>query len=140
MKRPMTDIWSRYPDNITEEDNQTLEYINTKVGKYLSSKYSILTIQWNGKQHKDRIYLAAKNWKIKDTYASIAKDASIVSDTWSNSEIWHSYNHYYDPEANLGLGATNANTYAVQAKSYHRKGQLQNAYTYCGYSSHFFQI
>ncbi|HII91882.1 MAG TPA: hypothetical protein HA262_06855 [Methanosarcina sp.] len=98
----MTDIWSRYPDNITEEDNQTLEYIDTKVGEYLSNKYSILITQWNGKQHKDMMYLAAMNWKIKDTYANIAKDASVVPDTWSNSQIWHSYNHYCDPEAKQG--------------------------------------
>ncbi|PAV14153.1 hypothetical protein ASJ81_02500 [Methanosarcina spelaei] len=78
MKHSMTDIWSRYPDNITEEDNQTLEYIDTTVGEYLSNKYSIFTIQWNGKQYKDMIYLAAMDWKIKDTYANIAKDASVV--------------------------------------------------------------
>ena len=84
------------------------------------------------------IYLAAMDWKIKDTYANIAKGASVVPDTWSNSQIWHSYNHYYDPEAKQGLGAANAYTYAIQAKSYYGKGQLQNAYTYLGYSSHFF--
>jgi len=31
MKHSMTEIWSRYPDNITEEDNQTLEYIDTNL-------------------------------------------------------------------------------------------------------------
>lgn len=39
MKQSMTDIWSRYPDNITEEDNQILESVDTKVGEYLNGKY-----------------------------------------------------------------------------------------------------
>lgn len=142
MKQSMTDIWNRYPDNITEEDNQTLEYIDSKVGEYLNGKYGIsisnVGIEWSGKPHKDIIYLAVKNSKIKDTYANIAKDASIVPDTWGDSEIWQSYNHYCDPKSNQGYGAANAYTYAIQAKSYYGKNQLQNAYTYLGYSSHFF--
>jgi hypothetical protein len=39
MKQSMADIWSRYPDNITEEDNQTLELVDTKVGEYLNNTY-----------------------------------------------------------------------------------------------------
>ncbi len=39
MKQSMADIWSRYPDNITEEDNQTLELVDTKVGEYLNDTY-----------------------------------------------------------------------------------------------------
>ncbi|HII92244.1 MAG TPA: hypothetical protein HA262_08790 [Methanosarcina sp.] len=39
MKQSMADIWGRYPDNITEEDNQTLELVDTKVGEYLNDTY-----------------------------------------------------------------------------------------------------
>lgn len=63
------------------------------------------------------MYLAAMDWKIKDTYANIAKDASVVPDTWSNSQIWHFYNHYCDPEAKQGLSVANAYTYAIQQKA-----------------------
>lgn len=43
MKQSMADIWSRYPDNITEKDYQTLESVDTKVGEYLNDKYGVST-------------------------------------------------------------------------------------------------
>ncbi|WP_052725715.1 hypothetical protein [Methanosarcina barkeri] len=39
MKQSMADIWSRYPDNITEKDYQALELVDTKVGEYLNDTY-----------------------------------------------------------------------------------------------------
>jgi hypothetical protein len=39
MKKAMKDIWSRYPDQITDEDNLTLEETDTATAKYLSGKY-----------------------------------------------------------------------------------------------------
>jgi hypothetical protein len=39
MKQSMADIWGRHSDNITEEDNQTLELVDTKVGEYLNDTY-----------------------------------------------------------------------------------------------------
>lgn len=39
MKEAMKDIWSRYPDQITEEDYPVLESISDAVGKYLNDKY-----------------------------------------------------------------------------------------------------
>ncbi|HIH73837.1 MAG TPA: hypothetical protein HA306_00590 [Methanosarcina sp.] len=39
MKKAMKDIWSRYPDQITEEDYPVLESVSDTVGKYLNDKY-----------------------------------------------------------------------------------------------------
>lgn len=40
MKDSMKDIWSRYPDAITEQDNETLAYVENKTAEYLNNASS----------------------------------------------------------------------------------------------------
>lgn len=61
MKEAMTDIWSRYPDHITEEDYQVLESVDAKVGKYLNDKYGGST-----EEGVSRLILAVFNEGSKD--------------------------------------------------------------------------
>lgn len=45
MKEAMTDIWSRYPDKINEEDYQVLESVSDTVGKSLNDQYGGSTVE-----------------------------------------------------------------------------------------------
>lgn len=51
MKDSMKDVWSRYPDAITEQDDQTLAYIENKTAEYLNNASSNNGVKWGFDVH-----------------------------------------------------------------------------------------
>ena len=141
MKKGMKDIWHRYPDQITEEDNVMLERVETATAEYLNDVYGKKDVgaAWSSNTvHPDLIYIATTKWGISSTYKNLAKNAADDPDGWGDlSEFWQKYNHYYDPSIGFGYGAMNSGKFANDAKNYHDSDQLANAYTNLGYSSHY---
>ena len=76
---------------------------------------------------------------VSDYYAGIARDHADDPDDWSDSEIWQSYHHYYNPNTHTGYAPSNCEYYANIAKTNYGDSQLTTAYTNLGYSSHYLQ-
>lgn len=138
MKKAMKDIWRRYPDKLTEEDDIMLEKVAVATAEYLNDKYGSgdVSILWTQTPHQDIIYIACTKWGVDSTHANIAKYASDDPDSW-DSGFWQSYNHYYDPSIDFGYAAMNCDDFANDAKNYYDNVQLTSAYTNLGYSSHY---
>lgn len=142
MKKSMEDIWKRYPDQITEQDNLMLDKVAKATAEYLNDKYgnSEVGIKWIGQPvHGDIINISVKKWGVSDYYAGIARDHADDPDDWSDSEIWQSYHHYYNPNTHTGYAPSNCEYYANIAKTNYGDSQLTTAYTNLGYSSHYLQ-
>jgi len=139
MKRSMKDIWKRHPGQLTEADNVVLEKIAVETNEYLGDKYGTDNVgtRWVATPHKDMAYIAATKAGVGTVYATYAKNAADDPDEWSNSEIWQSLSHYYDPLTLTGLAPYNCNAYAQTAKSEYNVPNFFNAYTNLGYSLHY---
>lgn len=138
MKKAMKDIWSRYPDQITEEDNLTLEKIDIATAKYLNEKYGNdgIEIKWAGANHKSIIGTACVKAGVSSTYANHAKNYADDPDGWDTG-FWQSYNHYYDPVLHTGYAPANCDGFADSAKTNFNNGAYYTAYENLGYASHY---
>lgn len=139
MKKAMKDIWRRYPDKLTEEDDIMLEKVAVATAEYLNDKYGSgdVSILWTPNHvHEDLIYIACTKWSVGTYYAGIAKDASTEPDDWDDG-FWQSLHHYYDPLTHTGLGAYNCGAYADIAKNKYDIPYFIDAYKNLGYSSHY---
>lgn len=139
MKKAMEDIWKRYPDQITEQDNLMLDKVAKATAEYLNDEYGSgdVGIKWSGANaHGDIIHIACIKWGVSSSYAQIANNSAPVPDTW-NDGFWQGYHHYYDPVLHTGNAAYNCQYRANLAKTSYNGGQYTNAYTNLGYSSHY---
>jgi hypothetical protein len=138
MKKVMKDIWKRYPDQITKEDNLTLEKVDKATAEYLNEKYGNngIGIKWVDKTHNNIAYYACRKMGVSINYAQIARDYADDPDTWYTG-FWQSYNHYYDPILLTGYAHTNCANLANNAKSYYNNGQYSSAYEHLGYAIHY---
>lgn len=139
MKKAMKDIWKRYSDQITEQDNLMLDKVANETAEYLNDKYGSgnVGIKWSGPDmHGDIIHIACIKWGVSASYAQIANNSAPVPDSW-NTGFWQSYNHYYNPDTTIGYAPLNCAICASNARTYYNNGQYTNAYTNLGYSSHY---
>ena len=139
MKTAMKDIWKTYPSQLTEENNIMLEKVAIETSEYLNDKYGNddIGVRWLATPHKDMAYIAATKDGVGTVYATYAKNAADDPDEWSDSEIWQSLHHYYDPLTQTGLAPYNCNAYAQTAKNQYDIPNFLNAYTNLGYSLHY---
>lgn len=139
MKKAMKDIWKRYPDQITEQDNLTLDKVAKATAEYLNDEYgtSDVGIKWYGNTHKNIMLISCTKMGVSSTYANYASSYADDPDTWANSQIWQSYSHYYDPVIQVGDAAENCDDFAVYAKTNFNNGAYYTAYENLGYASHY---
>ncbi|MDW7727786.1 MAG: hypothetical protein SCH70_11880 [Candidatus Methanoperedens sp.] len=139
MKKAMKDIWKRYPDQITENDNIVLERVAKATAEYLNDVYGKKDVEvaWSpDKVHDNITRISVTKWGVSSYYAGIAGLASLLPDDW-DSGFWQSWHHYYNPYFGTGNAPTNANYYAGIARTNYISGSYNTAYTNLGYSSHY---
>ncbi|MDI6877714.1 MAG: hypothetical protein QMC96_13215 [Methanomicrobiales archaeon] len=136
---------------LTEEENSRLEWINKAITGYLNEKYgiSISPKWWGNPGHSDIAYITCT--KIAFPYPEIARDVADDPDLWPSSiptwlpqwfqdainQLYHSWNHYYNPDNGFGAAPQDAASYANTGKTYYDQGQTAYASQYFGWSSHF---
>lgn len=147
---------------LTEDEQIFLEEAYNTLREYRLKK-DILMLQehknnnpkWSGSCHQDIIKISCDKWGVSQTYSNYAYNAADDPDYWYAdiintgnyfidnffSTVFHSIDHYYNPNSFVpyirGRANTECQKYTNYAKSYYDQGSMRNAYTNLGYGSHF---
>lgn len=140
MKNSLQDIWSRVPDNITEEDYPVIQNIGDAVTNYVEETYwaDKQSIQWVTKAHQGLIRagvnLVYKNSKWAG-WAAVYAPKPDSTDTGAD-RYWY---HYYNPGINSGGAPSACSACAGVAKTYYSKGSSyrEKAFNNLGIASHY---
>jgi len=133
---------------LSDEENKTLGAVNKIVAD--SSNAGYITPMWAGYQHGDFIYEACVKSQFPN--AAVAQSAADDPDSWpapgmpsqvpqaiqtAINAVFHSWNHYYNPNLGWGGAPSNTRSFADNASSYYDLGQNTLAAQNLGWSSHF---
>jgi hypothetical protein len=148
MKNSMKDIWSRYPDKITEDDHEILKEVETATGEYFNSVYGVNSNpKWNKPNHEEITYesiIKLSDWEegISTTHAAIAGACADEPDNWDSDSgtwglIWHSVTHFRNPVIHLGLAHSCFEDWGLEAQSNYTDASFVNSYENIGWASHY---
>lgn len=144
LKNKLQDIWNRYPDKITADDNIVLCQVNEIMENNFKAREELykaqtestdVDIRWAGSGHRDYAYYACDGSAYDDT----AADASIVPDNgeMDPEPFYRYYNHYEDALLGIGGAPDRCEEFADSAIFAVNNGYWETAHERFGFASHY---
>lgn len=130
--------------SLTEQENKTLETVQLVLREayYKKNPDGQVSIKWGGvPTHSQIAYWAAQKCLFPNP--TTVRDCADDPDTWyaiyawPYSDLFHSIDHYYNPNLGVGFAPSNCYDQAEDAKTYYDGGSDYAAAQTLGYASHF---
>jgi hypothetical protein len=138
MKKSMNDIWSRFPNKITQNDYPVIQKIGDAVYNYIEKTYweGQQSAQWGSTGHKNFAYYGIYQIYKNSNWASIANTYANYPDV-NDWGIGRYSRHYYNPKNGIGSAPNACAENAKPARSSYKSGERSRTFYYFGLASHY---
>jgi hypothetical protein len=135
LKADLQDIWNRYPEKFTAEDNLALSSVSKIMEeRFIKENSESIGIKWYSTPHQDFAFYACDG----SSYRTYARDAADDPDASGfDPYAYRYYNHYEDAFWGIGGAPSRCDEFADSAIFAINNGYYATAHQRFGYSSHY---